>query len=201
MSERVKKRPSPERAHEPLPVLILVVDQDLTIQELNGPARELLGPACQAALGKRSGEVFLCAHSQEAATGCGRGRFCQLCSIREAATLAGKEQRVVRRRTTAELGAPGQTREVHLLVTATPLPSRRSGRTLLVFEDISALMELQTPAPICAHCRRILEDDHYWQEMEAHFKQHLDLDLSHGVCPECKQQFFGNLLDNAGRPR
>jgi hypothetical protein len=194
MPKAVKKTPSAEIAEESLPALIMVVDEDLSIKEFNGPAREFIGPDHADLLQKRSGDAFDCHHSKDATEGCGFGKFCQICPIREAVTEALQQHQVVRRRTKAEMGSLGKTREAHLLVTATPLPARGSGRVLLVLEDISALMELQDPVPICTHCQRIRDDDHYWETMEVHFRQHFDLDLSSGLCPACKEQYYGHLI-------
>jgi hypothetical protein len=193
MTKSRKTARSTTRTAETLPSLVLIVDEDLGIKELNGAARAFLGPKHKEALQMRKGDAFNCAHSKESPKGCGRGRFCEICPIREAATLACKEHRVVRRRTKAEIGKAGHRRAAHLLVTATPLPSRGATRILLVLEDISALVQLQDPVPICASCRRMRDDDGFWAQMEDHFRQHFDLDLSHGLCPGCKQQFYGDL--------
>jgi hypothetical protein len=193
MLETVKNATSDKHAHDTLPPLMMVVDRDLGIHEMNDAARAFLGPRHKEALSKRSGEAFQCAHCTEAAAGCGNGRFCQICPIREAVGQAYQDQQVVRRRTRAEMGNSGNAREVHLLVTATPLPFQRAARVLLVFEDISALMELQNPTPICAYCRRIRKDDNFWEQVEDQFRRHFDLDMSHGICPDCKDQFYGNL--------
>jgi hypothetical protein len=193
MVRAAKKRKSAAAGQEALPVLIMVVDEDLRIHELNGAAREFLGPDHKGTLSVRSGEAFDCAHHKTGAAGCGSGRFCQICPIREAATEAWQEQRVVRRRTKAETGMGGQFREVHLLVTATPLPKSRVPRILMVIEDISELVEIQTPVPICAYCKRIREDDRYWQQLEVHVQEHLDVDLCHGLCPDCKKQLNQHL--------
>jgi hypothetical protein len=199
MAKTVRKTSSGKRLLEALPPLVMVVDPDLVIHEVNPAARAFLGSNCQQALGRRSGEAFDCTHCAEAPRGCGRGRFCQLCPIREAATEASQQGRVVRRRTKAELGDAGYSREVHLLVTATPLPSRRAPRILLVFEDISDLMKLQDPAPICAFCKRVRDDDHYWEEVQVHFRRHFDLDISHGTCPDCSRQFYDHLVGKRTR--
>lgn len=196
MAKPSKKTRSRIHTVDTLPVLMMIVDKNVAIKELNGAAREFLGPQYTKALHMRSGKAFRCAHNQEAPAGCGHSRFCQICPIREAATLAYKEQRVVRRRTKAEIGNAGQKREVNLLVTATPLPSRGATRILLVLEDITALIELQTPVPICASCKRIRDDRPYWEQLEVHLNQHLDLDLSGGVCPKCKQRLYGGLKDS-----
>ena len=194
MAKRARKVASNQRDLETVPSLVMVVDEDLKVHELNGAARAFLGSDYPKALGKRSGDAFNCTHCQDDPGGCGSGRFCQICPIREAATEAFKQQMVVRRRTKADVTDAGQPREVHLLVTATPVPSQRSKRILLVLEDISALMELQDPAPICAYCKRIRDDDHYWEQVQVHFRRHFDLDLSHGTCPDCARQFYGGLV-------
>jgi hypothetical protein len=196
MAKTAKKASLNESGLEVVPSLVMVVDPNLVVHELNGAARAFLGSSHRKALGKRSGEAFDCTHCQVASGGCGGGRFCQICPIRDAASEAHKRQVVVRRRTTAELGAPGRSRAVHLLITATPLPSRGAPRILLALEDISALMALQDPAPICAYCKRVRDDDHYWEQFQVHVRQHFDLDISHGTCPECTRQFYGQL---AGR--
>ncbi len=193
MAKKARQASSDQSGLEVVPSLVMVVDENLTVHELNGAARAFLGRGHRRALGKRSGEAFDCRHCQESPNGCGGGRFCQICPIREAATEACKHQVVVRRRTTAELGEPGRSREVHLLVTATPLPHRGAPRILLALEDISAFMALQEPAPICAYCKRIRDDQEYWEQVQVHFRRHFDLDISHGTCPECTRQFYGHL--------
>jgi hypothetical protein len=182
------------RIRDALPVLTLIVDEDLSIQGLNGAARKLLGANPEKALRMRNGEVFHCAHSQESPGGCGRARFCRICPIREAALLSWREQRVVRRRTTAEVERGHGVRPVHMLVTAVPLPSGGPVRILLVLEDIDALVDLQKRVPICASCRRVSDDPRYWDQLETHFRHHLDLELSHGVCSACSQQLYGDAL-------
>ena len=196
MAKTSKRVLSDTGATDALPVLVLVVDKDVVIKELNGAAKEFLGPQYKKALHKRNGDVFHCAHKNEAPAGCGHGRFCRICPVREAATVACKEHRVVRRRTTAEIGKGGRKRAVNLLVTATPLPSRGSTRILLVLEDITALVKLQTPVPVCASCKRVRDDHGYWEQMGHHLTQHLDMDLSDGVCPKCKQQLYRGLKNS-----
>ena len=195
MLETMKKGAAGKPDLQPLSVLIMVVDEDVRILELNGASHGFPGSERGQLLGRPGGEAFQCAHFQEDPAGCGHGRFCQLCPIRGAVAAAHKEQRVVRRRTKAEMGEGAEAREVHLLVTATPLPSAGSARILLALEDISALVALQKFSPICACCARIHPDEEYWRQVELHFREHFDLDLSHGVCPACQEQLYGTLLD------
>lgn len=193
MAKTSKSEGSSKRTKGAFPVLVAVLDKNLTVKELNGAARQFLGPDYKSVLHKRNGEAFDCVHSKEAPGGCGHGGFCQVCPIREAATLAYRENRVVRRRTIAEIGTGRQKHEVNLLVTAMPLPSRGSSRILLMMEDVTALAALESQAPICASCNRVRDDRAYWDQLNAHLSEQLDLDLTSGVCSECRKQLYGGL--------
>jgi hypothetical protein len=54
-------------------------------------------------------------------------------------------------------------------------------------------MELRRIVPICAYCKKIRDDEDFWQSVENYFKVHLNLDFSHGVCPECAKRIFPEL--------
>jgi hypothetical protein len=193
MAKTLKASRSSSPVAEPIPPLILLVDKNLVIKELNAAAGEFFGPQYGQVLRIRSGDALGCEHNDKTTAGCGHGRFCKICPVREAATLAHREQRVVRRRTSAGIENPKQRREINLLVTATPVPCRGATRVLLVLEDITALVQLHAPAPICASCKRIRDDQPYWEQLGTFLNEHLDLDLSSGVCGECKQQLYGGL--------
>jgi hypothetical protein len=39
---------------------------------------------------------------------------------------------------------------------------------------------------MCAWCRKIRNDQNYWQDLESYVVQHSDTRFSHGICPECQ---------------
>jgi PAS domain S-box-containing protein len=39
--------------------------------------------------------------------------------------------------------------------------------------------------PICSYCKRIRDDENYWQTIEAYLSMHTDALFSHGICPRC----------------
>jgi hypothetical protein len=45
--------------------------------------------------------------------------------------------------------------------------------------------ELEGLLPVCAWCKKIRDDDGYWQELEAYLKPRSKAAFSHGICPEC----------------
>ncbi|MFN2366979.1 MAG: hypothetical protein ABR523_11040, partial [Desulfurivibrionaceae bacterium] len=58
-------------------------------------------------------------------------------------------------------------------------------RVLLLIEDISEIAELRRMIPICSVCHEIRDEGEAWNRIEDYFKEHWDLDFSHGLCPKC----------------
>jgi len=44
---------------------------------------------------------------------------------------------------------------------------------------------LQGLLPICSYCRRVRDDNRYWQSVEDYVLKHSDAQFSHGICPQC----------------
>jgi PAS domain S-box-containing protein len=64
------------------------------------------------------------------------------------------------------------------------------------------LAEVKTPSgmlPICASCKRIRDDQGYWQQIESYISAHSETVFSHGVCPDCARVLYPG-LKSAGRP-
>ena len=47
--------------------------------------------------------------------------------------------------------------------------------------------------PICASCRKIRDDQGYWNQLEAYLGEHADLKFSHSICPECTKILYPNM--------
>jgi hypothetical protein len=63
-----------------------------------------------------------------------------------------------------------------------------------------ALSEVRTLSgllPICCGCKKIRDDQGYWNEVEQYFCDRLDLQLSHGFCPECLARLYPELAPAA----
>lgn len=46
--------------------------------------------------------------------------------------------------------------------------------------------------PICASCKKIRDEQGHWSRLEVYIHEHSEADFSHGICPECAQNFMGN---------
>ena len=63
-------------------------------------------------------------------------------------------------------------------------------RDRLIQELTQALAEVKTLAgmlPICGHCKKIRDDQGYWNHLETYLSHHSDATFTHGVCPDCSQ--------------
>lgn len=44
--------------------------------------------------------------------------------------------------------------------------------------------------PICASCKKIRDDQGYWNQIEAYIEDHSDAELSHSICPDCARKWY-----------
>jgi len=44
--------------------------------------------------------------------------------------------------------------------------------------------------PICAKCKKIRDDNGYWNQIEAFISAHSDADFTHGICPDCSSALY-----------
>jgi PAS domain S-box-containing protein len=73
-------------------------------------------------------------------------------------------------------------------------------RDRLVQELRTALAEvktLQAILPICSYCKKIRDDENYWQSVEAYISRHTNATFSHGICPSCFEREVEPELDSA----
>lgn len=57
-------------------------------------------------------------------------------------------------------------------------------------ENIKTLRGL---LPICAYCKRIRNDQGYWEQVESYIKTHSLADFTHGICPDCMKKLENEL--------
>ena len=60
-------------------------------------------------------------------------------------------------------------------------------------QALSEVKTLRGFLPICAHCKRIRDDQGYWNQIEAYIRDHSDAEFSHGICPECSRKYYPEL--------
>ncbi|PYM11736.1 MAG: response regulator [Verrucomicrobia bacterium] len=54
---------------------------------------------------------------------------------------------------------------------------------------------LQGLLPICLYCKKIRDDQNYWQQLDKYVAEHTEARFSHGICPECYEKVVKPELD------
>jgi response regulator RpfG family c-di-GMP phosphodiesterase len=62
-------------------------------------------------------------------------------------------------------------------------------------EALSSVKQLQGLLPMCSYCKRIRDDQNYWQRVESYISAHSSVQFSHGYCPECFDKYVQPQLD------
>jgi PAS domain S-box-containing protein len=61
-------------------------------------------------------------------------------------------------------------------------------------EALANVKTLSGLLPICASCKKVRDDKGYWNQIEEYIQQHSDASFSHGICPECMEKYYGDIL-------
>ena len=56
---------------------------------------------------------------------------------------------------------------------------------------LSRVRQLQGLLPICSYCKRVRDDQNYWQQVDSYVSKHTEVEFSHSICPTC----YDRLLD------
>ena len=75
-----------------------------------------------------------------------------------------------------------------------PLPGWTSWKIGLDLTELESMRDqvkvLQGLIPICAHCKKIRNDEGFWTQLESYLVAHSEADFTHGICPDCMAQYF-----------
>lgn len=57
-------------------------------------------------------------------------------------------------------------------------------------EALGHIKTLTGLLPICANCKKIRNDQGYWERIEAYIARHSRAEFTHGLCPECREMLY-----------
>ena len=60
-------------------------------------------------------------------------------------------------------------------------------------EALETIKTLHGIIPICAHCKKIRDDEVAWNQMEAYISRHSEAKFSHSICPKCVEELYTEL--------
>jgi len=57
-------------------------------------------------------------------------------------------------------------------------------------ESAQQIETLQGLLPICSSCKRIRDDNGYWNKIEGYIQEHSKAEFTHSICPECAKKLY-----------
>lgn len=64
--------------------------------------------------------------------------------------------------------------------------------------SLETIKTLHGIIPICASCKKIRDDEGYWNQLEAYIRNHTGCEFSHGICPECARKLYPECFNEKG---
>ncbi|MDJ0868568.1 MAG: hypothetical protein QNK03_20840 [Myxococcota bacterium] len=75
-----------------------------------------------------------------------------------------------------------------------------AGAFAAVVRLVSEMKSLGGLLPICAHCKKIRDDQGYWNQLEAYLERHSDAAFTHGICTDCQGRLLSEIAARRHRP-
>ena len=77
---------------------------------------------------------------------------------------------------------------VHVGERVVQLQKTLANRVKELEEALASVKMLQGLLPICLYCKKIRNDQNYWQQLDRYVAEHTEAKFSHGICPECYEK-------------
>lgn len=55
-------------------------------------------------------------------------------------------------------------------------------------QALDEIRTLRGIVPICSYCKKIRDDEGYWNQVEQYVSKHTEARFSHGICPNCLER-------------
>jgi len=72
------------------------------------------------------------------------------------------------------------------------LENRVNQRIAELEKSSGDIKKLTGIVPICAHCKDIRNESGEWEKIEIYIQKHSEAEFSHGLCPNCDKELYGD---------
>jgi PAS domain-containing protein len=70
------------------------------------------------------------------------------------------------------------------------LEAEREALIVTLQTTLAQVKTLRGLLPICANCKKIRDDDGYWQDVAVYVRDHTEAEFSHSICPDCLVELY-----------
>ncbi|MBU0519562.1 response regulator transcription factor [bacterium] len=74
-----------------------------------------------------------------------------------------------------------------------------SQRVYELEEALNEVKQLQGMLPICSYCKKVRDDNNYWQQVEEYLTDRSEAKFSHSVCPDCDEKYVKPQLERLAK--
>ncbi|MBN2656826.1 MAG: response regulator [Spirochaetales bacterium] len=70
-------------------------------------------------------------------------------------------------------------------------------------DAMDSIKTLNGLLPICSHCKKIRDDEGYWNQVETYVSKYTGAEFTHGLCPDCAKELYPKYFpgkNNSGDP-
>ncbi len=53
-------------------------------------------------------------------------------------------------------------------------------------QALAEIKALRGLLPICSYCKKVRNDENYWEQIESYISEHSHAQFSHSICPDCR---------------
>ncbi|MBN1892984.1 response regulator [bacterium] len=68
-------------------------------------------------------------------------------------------------------------------------------------QSLETIRALRGLIPICSHCKKIRNDEGYWQKLEEYIHENSEAEFTHGLCPDCEKSLYSKYFDKDEKAR
>lgn len=76
--------------------------------------------------------------------------------------------------------------------TVATINTKLEKKVLELSDALDKIKILSGLVPICAECKKIRDDQGFWNNLESYIEKHSDVLFSHGICPKCSSKLYGD---------
>ncbi|MCC6157090.1 MAG: hypothetical protein IT350_03495 [Deltaproteobacteria bacterium] len=84
--------------------------------------------------------------------------------------------------------------EVEARIREVEARTRAEAEKEIIIANLNAALadvkQLRGLLPICASCKKVRNDEGYWQGIDLYLRDHADVELTHGICPDCMASLY-----------
>jgi AmiR/NasT family two-component response regulator len=63
-------------------------------------------------------------------------------------------------------------------------------------QALDEIKTLRGIIPICASCKKIRDDEGFWQDVAFYIEAHTDAEFTHGICPDCARKLYPEFYED-----